>query len=306
MQEFVQKVVEGYIVFLFFIGLLLGSLIKSGAKSRKKLRAVAILTLFSAIIWADYYLIYSGRLPYSMAIIVPAVLLVLCLIFRRIIFPFKRYCQCCGEPLSITEFLSMDEHLCNSCYEKKHPESIKVPIEEQIRRENEEKKKGWVGWKPDREFVIAFAFDENANVLLIDHPRMQKVPGKLSGAIGEIKKGWDRQLAASRTLKRETGLECEKPEFMGKLNFVMPNMNVRFYVYVAREFSGSLLSDNPEKQPVWMLLKKLNYDLMSMDYPLWLPRMLRGQYLEYYARCNEAGKIYEDILDLDAVREEQQ
>lgn len=39
---------------------------------------------------------------------------------------------------------------------------------------------------------------------------------------------------------------------------------------------------------------------MSMDYPLWLPRMLRGQYVEYYAKVNTEGKIYEDILDLDA------
>ena len=39
---------------------------------------------------------------------------------------------------------------------------------------------------------------------------------------------------------------------------------------------------------------------MSMDYPLWLPRMLRGQYVEYYAKANAEGKIYEDILDLAA------
>ncbi len=302
MQEFVQKVVEGYIVFLFFDGLLIGSLVKSGAKSRKKLRAVLILTIFTAIIWVDYYFIYSNRLPYSMALIVPAVLLVIGIIFRSTVFPYKRYCQSCGKQLSITEFLFSDEHLCWTCYEEKHPESIKVPVEEKIRKENEEKKKDWAGWKPDREFVIAFAYDENGNVLLIDNVNMKKVPGKLSGAIGVVKKGWDMGLAASRTLRRETGLECAEPECMGKLNFVMPDMNVRFHVFVAREYSGSLKED-AAKQPVWMPLKKLNYDLMSMDYPLWLPRMLRGQYLEYYAKCNSDGKIYEDILDLDAVRE---
>ncbi len=141
------------------------------------------------------------------------------------------------------------------------------------------------------------------NVLLIDNVRMQKVPGKLSGAIGQIKMDDDPELAASRTLRREMGLECLHPECMGKLNFVMPDMNIRFHVFVAREFSGTIKTD-PEKQPVWMPLKKLKYDLMSMDYPLWLPRMLRGQYLEYYARCGENGKIYEHILDLDAVRTE--
>ncbi|MBQ1424233.1 MAG: NUDIX domain-containing protein [Lachnospiraceae bacterium] len=300
MQEFVQKVVERYIIFLFFDGLLFFSLVKQGEKSRKKVRAVLILTLFSAIIWVDYYFIYISRLPVVMAFVVPAILLLVGLIFRAAFFPYKRYCQNCGKKLSITEFLSCDENLCNSCYEEKHPESVKVPIEEKIRKENEEKKKGWAGWKPGREFVIAFAFDKEGNVLLIDNVGMQKVPGKFSGAIGRIKQNEDMSYTASRTLRKETGIECEAPEYMGRLNFDMPDMDIRFHVFVAREFSGELKED-AVKQPVWKPLKKLNYDLMSMDYPLWLPRMLRGQQLEYYAKCNAEGKIYEDILDLDAV-----
>ncbi len=300
MQEFVRKVVERYIIFLFFDGLLFFSLVKQGEKSRKKARAVLILTLFSAIIWVDYYFIYISRLPVVMAFIVPAVLLLVGLTFRSALFPYKRYCRNCGKKLSITEFLSCDENLCNSCYEEKHPESVKVPIEEKIRKENEEKKKGWAGWKPGREFVIVFAFDKDGNVLLIDNVGMQKVPGKFSGAIGRIRQNEDMGYTASRTLRKETGIECEAPEYMGRLNFDMPDMDIRFHVFVAREFSGELKED-AAKQPVWKPLKKLNYDLMSMDYPLWLPRMLRGQQLEYYAKCNAEGKIYEDILDLDAV-----
>ena len=48
-----------------------------------------------------------------------------------------------------------------------------------------------------------------------------------------------------------------------------------------------------------MPLKKLKYDQMSMDYPLWLPRMLRGQRVEYCAKCNPEGKVCEDLLCLD-------
>lgn len=300
MQEFIQKVVERYIIFLFFAGLLFFSLIRQGAKSRKKTRAVLILILFSAIIWVDYYLIYTSKLPVAMAFAVPAALLLIGWIFRSVVFPFKRYCLNCGKPLSITEFLSCDEHLCNACYEEKHPETVKIPIEEQIRMENAEKKKGWAGWRPGREFVIVFAYDEEGNVLLIDNLNMQKVPGKLSGAIGRIKQNEDMRYTASRTLRKETGIECDTPEYMGRLNFDMPDMDIRFHVYIAREFTGELKED-AAKQPVWKPLRKLNYDLMSMDYPLWLPRMLRGQTLEYYAKCNTEGKIYEDILDLDAV-----
>ena len=35
-------------------------------------------------------------------------------------------CANCGKTLSITEFLSMDEHLCNACYLEKYPESVKA------------------------------------------------------------------------------------------------------------------------------------------------------------------------------------
>lgn len=304
MQSFIQEVVEDYIIFLFFAGLLLFSLVRQGAKSRKKARAVLILTIFSAVIWADYYLIYTSHLPVSMAFIVPAVFLVIAVVSRRVILPFQGHCQNCGRGLSITEFLSCDEHLCGACYEEKHPESIKIPREEQIRRENEEKKKAWIGWKPEREFVIAFAFDNQGNVLLIDRVNVAEKPGKYSGVIGEIKSAAGTPLngqgsaVAARTLKRETGITCDAPEYMGRLNFVMPNMNIRFHVYVARDFSGEI-KENAEKKPVWMPLKKLKYDQMSMDYPLWLPRMLRGQRVEYFAKCNTEGKVYEDILCLD-------
>lgn len=298
MQDFVQKVVERYIIFLFFDGLVLFSLIKAGHKSRRKALAVLIFTLASAVVWVDYYLIYTNRLPMKMAWAVPAVLLLVAIVFHRFTFPFKAHCQECGKRLSITEFLSCDENLCLSCYEEKHPEAIKLSKEEQIRRENEEKKKTWVGWKPGREFVIVFAFDDEANVLILDNLEMEKQPGKLSGAIGAIKGREKRDYVATRTLKRETGLDCQEPEYMGRLNFEMPDVNVRFYVYVAREYSGEI-RESGGKNPVWMPLKKLNYDLMSMDYPLWLPRMLRGQNVEYYARVNAEGKIYDDILDLD-------
>ena len=83
---------------------------------------------------------------------------------------------------------------------------------------------------------------------------------------------------------------CENPQYMGRLNFVMPNMNIRFHVHVAREFTGTIRNDD-KKQPIWVPLRKLNYKLMSMDYPLWLPRMLRGQYVEYYAKANAEGKM---------------
>lgn len=299
MQVFVKNVVESYIIFLFFEGLLLFSLLKSGAKSRKKAKAVLIITLASALIWIDYYLIYVNRLPMSMALIVPAVLLALGIMFRSTVFPFRTHCVNCGKALSISEFLSMDEHLCASCYQEIHPESVKLSPDEQYRRETEEKKKDWQGWKPDREYVLVFAFDEKSNVLLIDNLNMPKSPGKHSGVIGAINVRSDKYKTASNALKRETGIVCERSDYMGRLNFQMPDTNVRFYIFIAREFSGTL-KEGGSKKPIWIPLKKLDYDLMSMDYPLWLPRMLKGQYVEYYAKVNPEGKIYEDILDLDA------
>ena len=299
MQVFVKNVVEGYIIFLFFEGLLLFSLFKAGAKSRKKARAVLIMTLASAVIWVVYYQIYMNRLPMSMALIVPAVLLALGIMFRSTVFPYRTHCVHCGKALSISEFLSMDAHLCASCYQEIHPESIKLSPDELYRKETEEKKKAWQGWKPDKEYVLVFAFDERSNVLLIDNLNMPKSPGKHSGVIGAINFKSDKYKAASNALKKETGIICEKPDYMGRLHFQMPEGNIRFCIFVAREFTG-ILKEGTGKKPIWVPLKKLDYNLMSMDYPLWLPRMLRGQYVEYYAKVHTEGKIYEDILDLDA------
>ncbi len=299
MQSFVQAIVDNYIIFLFFEGLLLFSLIRNGRRSRRKMRAVLIITLASGVIWAVYYLVSLGQLPEILAVIVPAVLLVLGIVFRRVVFPYRGRCACCGKRLSITEFLFNDDHICHACYEKLHPENEKLSREEEIRREITEKKKSWAGWAPEKEYVIIFACDKDLNVLLMDHIKMAKAPGKLSGFIGNIRSGEDRGLAASRTLLEQSGLACTDPQYMARLNFDMPDKCIRFHVYVAREFSGELKED-PEKNPVWMPLKKLKYQQMSMDYPIWLPRVVRGICLEYYGKCNAAGKIYEDILDLEA------
>ncbi len=299
MQSFVQAVVDNYIIFLFFEGLLLFSLIRNGRRSLRKMRAVLMITLASGVIWAVYYLISLGQLPEILAVIVPAGLLVLGIVFRRVVFPYKGRCVHCGKRLSITEFLFNDDHICHACYEKLHPETEKLSREEEIRRENAEKKKSWVGWTPEKEYVIIFACDKDLNVLLMDHVKMAKVPGKLSGFIGNIRSGEDRSLAASRTLLEQSGLACTDPQYMARLNFNMPDKNIRLHVYVAREFSGELRGD-PEKNPVWMPLKKLKYQQMSMDYPIWLPRVVRGVSLEYYGKCNAAGKVCEDILDLEA------
>ena len=145
-----------------------------------------------------------------------------------------------------------------------------------------------------------FAADLAENVLLIDHTGMEEVPGRLSGAVREILPQQKKDCIASEVLKRDSGVICEEPKYMARLNFEMPDGNVCFHVYIAWHFSGRLRKTS-ENRPVWTPLKKLRYDLMSMDCPVWLPRTVRGQQLEYYARVNAEGKICEDALDLDVV-----
>ncbi|MBO4887088.1 MAG: hypothetical protein J5589_02085 [Firmicutes bacterium] len=298
MQNFVQKVVEGYIFFLFFGGLWLFSLIRGGFKSRIKTKGAMTGMLLSVLIWVDYYLIYTGRWPIILAYIVPAAVLVILIVFHKSIFPYKTKCPVCGKRLSITEFLANDGNLCNDCQKKLRPELNKATMEEKIRQENARKKKGWIGWKPEKEYVIVFAADKLENVLLIDRVNMPKKPGKLSGVIGIVGDRDRMQQIASRTLETDTGIVCEEPEYMGRLNFSGPKMNIRFHVFVARKYSGTI-KDDPEKQPVWIALKKMKYNQMSMDYPLWLARVVRGQKIEYYGRINDEGKVYEDVLELD-------
>lgn len=298
MQNFVQKVVEGYIFFLFFGGLWLFSLIRGGFKSRIKTKGAMTVMLLSVLIWVDYYLIYTGRWPIILAYIVPAAVLVILIVFHKSIFPYKTKCPVCGKRLSITEFLANDGNLCNDCQKKLRPELNKATMEEKIRQENARKKKGWIGWKPEKEYVIVFAADKLENVLLIDRVNMPKKPGKLSGVIGIVGDRDRMQQIASRTLETDTGIVCEEPEYMGRLNFSGPKMNIRFHVFVARKYSGTI-KDDPEKQPVWIALKKMKYNQMSMDYPLWLARVVRGQKIEYYGRINDEGKVYEDVLELD-------
>lgn len=298
MDTLITKIVDGYIVFLFFVGLYLFSLIKAGKKSRKKAFAVGTWILGSAVLWGISYMISVSLIPMYWFWATLAVLVLLALVFHKKVFPFKTKCQDCGKKLSFTEIISIDEFICQECYEKRHPETVPIPKEELIRIENEKKKLTWEGWKPDRECVLVFPADSEANVLMIDNKELDKVPGKYSGCIGILRRGENKAVAARRALREETGLISEAPDYEGRLNFEMPDYNLRCHIFVARDTTGEI-KETEKKRPFWTPLKKLKYDLMSMDYPLWVSRAVRGQNFEYWARCNKEGKIYDDLLELD-------
>lgn len=298
MEKVISTIIDGYIIFLFFIGLYLFSLFKAGKKSRNKRNAVLMWVAASAVIWIVSYLISLGKVPMVSFWILLAAIAVLAVVFHEKVFPFKTVCQDCGKKMSITEVLSIDEFVCQECFEKRHPETIVVPKEELIRQENERKKATWAGWKANRECVIVFPADSDNNVLMIDNLKLDKVPGKYAGCLGLIKKGESKSAAASRALKTESGLVSESPDYEGRLNFEMPDYNLRCHIFVARDTVGDI-KETEEKRPFWTPLKKLKYDLMSVDYPVWLARAVRGQHFEYWARCNKEGKIYDDLLELD-------
>lgn len=299
MLRLVQYIVDGYIVFLFMVGLILFSLIKQGKRSRRKALATGIMIASTVPVWIVCYLITTDRLPlYALGLVLLAVSALLAAL-RRIVFPYHTTCRNCGTKLSITEFLASDDNLCQACYEQKYPERVPRSREDIIAEENARKKETWTGWKYNRECAVVFAYNvETDEVLLVERLNMGKVSGKHTGGMAYVKAGENPSYAAERALRAETGLRCTDPDLEGYLNFEMADYNLRCYVYVARNYSGET-RQTETNNPFWVRVRKMKYNLMSMDYTVWLERALKGQQFIYWARCNENGQINDDLLELD-------
>ncbi|MGN1163284.1 MAG: 8-oxo-dGTP diphosphatase [Candidatus Ornithospirochaeta sp.] len=270
--------------------------------------------LFALIVLGVYFLLILIdwlKMPSWLEYVALALGLVICIVFRDKVWPWRLKCRKCGKKLSADAVLGRDENLCDDCWEEEHPEA-------KVEREEKEKQSAsslseeritelcnsadkvddvpWGSWEPTERCVLTYVIDGD-KVLLIEKKRGMG-QGYFNAPGGHIELEETSMEAAVRETKEETGLTVSGLEEAGVLRFQFKEgIRMIGYVFTASSWEGELIDECDETRPFWTDKNNLDLSLMWEDDRLWLPLLFSGKKFEGWF-------VFDDRKMLDAKVEE--
>ena len=250
--------------------------------------ALIFLGVYFLLIFVDWL-----KLPSWCEYISLGIGIVLFVVFRKRLWPWRMKCKECGKKMNWDAILGRDENLCNECWEKKYPEKKKEreekeklspqalsldKIDERCRNAEKVEDVPWGSWEPSERCVLTYVMDGD-NVLLILKKRGLG-DGYYNAPGGHIELEETSTEAAIRETKEETGLTVSDLKERGTLRFQFKDgMRMVCYVFTTSVWEGDL-KECDEAKPFWADKNNLDYDMMWKDDKLWLPLLLDGKEFE--------------------------
>ena len=250
--------------------------------------ALIFLGVYFLLIFVDWL-----KLPSWCEYISLGIGIVLFVVFRKRLWPWRMKCKECGKKMNWDAILGRDENLCDECWEKKYPEKKKEreekeklspqalsldKIDERCRNAEKVEDVPWGSWEPSERCVLTYVMDGD-NVLLILKKRGLG-DGYYNAPGGHIELEETSTEAAIRETKEETGLTVSDLKERGTLRFQFKDgMRMVCYVFTTSVWEGDL-KECDEAKPFWAGKNNLDYDMMWKDDKLWLPLLLDGKEFE--------------------------
>ena len=250
--------------------------------------ALIFLGVYFLLIFVDWL-----KLPSWCEYISLGIGIVLFVVFRKRLWPWRMKCKECGKKMNWDAILGRDENLCDECWEKKYPEKKKEreekeklspqalsldKIDERCRNAEKVEDVPWGSWEPSERCVLTYVMDGD-NVLLILKKRGLG-DGYYNAPGGHIELEETSTEAAIRETKEETGLTVSDLKERGTLRFQFKDgMRMVCYVFTTSVWEGDL-KECDEAKPFWADKNNLDYDMMWKDDKLWLPLLLDGKEFE--------------------------
>ena len=250
--------------------------------------ALIFLGVYFLLIFVDWL-----KLPSWCEYISLGIGIVLFVVFRKRIWPWRMKCKEGGKKMNWDAILGRDEKLGEECWEKKYPEKKKEreekeklspqalsldKIDERCRNAEKVEDVPWGSWEPSERCVLTYVMDGD-NVLLILKKRGLG-DGYYNAPGGHIELEETSIEAAIRETKEETGLTVSELKERGTLRFQFKDgMRMVCYVFTTGTWGGEL-KECDEAKPFWADRNNLDYDMMWKDDKLWLPLLLDGKEFE--------------------------
>lgn len=260
-------------------------------RSEGKRKATILIAVDFLVVYTFIALTSIWNLPQWVGWIFPILGIIVIVVFRKKMWPFKLHCSKCGKNLEYNRIIGYDDNLCQDCYWEAHPEEKeleeakkKTPeqvLEEKFIKADKVDEIPWDLWEPTERCVLTYVTDGD-NILMI-----MKKTGLGSGYInapgGHIELEETKFEAAIRETKEETGLKVSDLEERGVLRFQFKDgLRMLGYVFFTSAWEGNLIDECEETKPFWTKISDLDYNAMWEDDRLWLPMALDGRKFSGY------------------------
>lgn len=259
--------------------------------ARRKRFALILIALIFLSTYLLLFVVEALKLPFWGEYIPLLIAVIVIVILRKKLWPWRLHCSRCGKRLNFGTIFSRDLPLCDDCYYEEFPEEKKKAeeearkkmgknsnkeIEDRCIKANKIEEVPWGSWEYTEECVLTFVFD-GEKVLMIN-----KKTGMGSGYInapgGHVELEESRKEAAIRETKEETGLDVKNLEEVGVLRFQFKDgTRMIGYVFTTSSFSGEMIDECEETKPFWINKSEIDYTAMWEDDRLWLPLLLDGK-----------------------------
>lgn len=115
--------------------------------------------------------------------------------------------------------------------------------------------------------------------------------GRWNGVGGKVENAETVEQGAYREAREEVGVQVEELKKVAELEFRFPHnpkFDQRVHAYVCSKWSGEA-AETEEMRPEWFAVETIPYSKMWSDDILWLPQVLKGEFLK--------GKVLFDDKD---------
>lgn len=164
-----------------------------------------------------------------------------------------------------------------------------------LKKKEEEKK---INEKKKKIQTLCIFYDgENARVLLGMKKRGFGA-GRWNGFGGKVEGTESIEEAAIRECHEEVGVEVQKMDTVGVLDFEFPDGKVlEVHLFKVVEFSGEP-QESEEMKPQWFSVHEIPYQYMWPDDPYWLPHVLFGKKIQGKFFFGEGDVITDYSLEI--------